>query len=60
VDRTFHVVLAGGLGGAFLPQILENAAHNVLSRSILAATALVMLFLAAGWRLGYLRRKAHS
>ena len=46
------------LGGAFLPQIVESV-DNVLSRSILTATALVMLLVVVGWRLRHSRRRSH-
>ena len=55
VSYAFYLVLLG----AFLPQIVESAANNVLSRSILAATAPVMLLLAV-LRLSHARRKSHS
>ena len=52
VGYAFALVLVG----KFLPHVVESAVENVLARSILAATALVMLLLAVGWRRSHPRR----
>lgn len=44
------------MGGILLPWMVESAVESVLSRSILAATAVAMLLVAVGWRLSHARR----
>lgn len=54
VDRAFALVLIGGL----VPPFVRAAVASALTRSILAATALVVLLLAAVWVLRRARRRS--
>lgn len=55
---TYALSLVVAVG--FLLHVVESAVESVLVRSILAATALVMLLLAVGWLLTHAKRSART